>query len=68
MPLSWEEDGLREGELEGGRLIGRNTLRGLSRVRGYVGVALTLLLLIAAASYRRGRPEHARSIDYYANH
>jgi hypothetical protein len=50
------------------RLIGRNTLRGLSRVRGYVGVALTLLLLIAAASYRRGRPEHARSIEYYASH
>ena len=50
------------------RLMGRNTLRGLGRVRGYVGVALTLLLLVAAASYRRGRPELARSIEYYANH
>ncbi len=30
------------------RLIGRNTLRGLSKVRGYVGVALTLMLLVAA--------------------
>ena len=43
-------------------------LRGLSRVGGYVGVALTLILLIAAASYRRGRPELARSIEYYASH
>jgi len=50
------------------RLIGRNTLRGLSKVRSYVGVELTLMLLIAAASYRRGRPEHARSIEYYASH
>ncbi len=50
------------------RLIGRNTLRGLVRVGGYVGVALTLMLLIAAASYRRGRPELARSIEYYASH
>jgi len=50
------------------RLVGRNTLRGLSRVGGYVGVALTLMLLIAAASHRRGRPEHARSIEYYASH
>ena len=50
------------------RLVGRNTLRGLARVGGYVGVALTLMLLIAAASYRRGRPELARSIEYYASH
>ena len=50
------------------RLIGRNTLRGLARVRGYVGVALALMLLIAAASYRRGRPMLARSIEYYASH
>lgn len=50
------------------RLIGRNTLRGLARVGGYVGVALTLMLLIAAASYRRGRPKLARSIEYYASH
>ena len=50
------------------RLICRNTLRGLSKVRGYVGVALTLMLLIAAASYRRGRPERVRSIEYYASH
>lgn len=50
------------------RLIGRNTLRGLARVGGYVGVALTLMLLIAAASYRRGRPELARSIEYYESH
>ena len=50
------------------RLIGRNTLRGLNKVGGYVGMALTLMLLIAAASYRRGRPELARSIEYYASH
>jgi len=50
------------------RLMGRNTLRGLARVGGYVGVALTLMLLIAVASYRRGRPELARSIEYYASH
>jgi hypothetical protein len=50
------------------RLIGRNTLRGLSKVRGYVGVALTLMLLVAAASYRQGKPEVARSIEYYASH
>jgi hypothetical protein len=50
------------------RLIGRNTLRGLARVRGYVGVALALMLLIAAASYRRGRSELSRSIEYYASH
>jgi len=50
------------------RLIGRNTLRGLARVGGYVEVALTLMLLIAAASYRQGRPEHARSIEHYASH
>ena len=50
------------------RLIGRNTLRGLSKVGGYVGVALTLMLLIAAASYRNGKPELARSIEYYASH
>jgi len=50
------------------RLVGRNTLRGLGRVGGYVGVALTLMLLIAAASYRNGKPELARSIEYYASH
>ena len=50
------------------RLIGRNRLRGHVRVGGYVGVALTLMLIIAAASYRRGRPELARSIEYYASH
>ena len=50
------------------RLVGRNTLRGRSRVGGYVGVALTLMLLIAAASYRQGRPELVRSIEYYASH
>ncbi|MCJ7572911.1 transposase [Candidatus Bathyarchaeota archaeon] len=50
------------------RLVGRNTLRGVGRVGGYVGVALTLMLLVTAASYRRGRPELARSIEYYASH
>ena len=50
------------------RLVGRNTLRGLGKVGGYVGVALTLMLLIAAASYRNGKPELARSIEYYASH
>ena len=50
------------------RLIGRSTLRGLARVGGYVGVALTLMLLIAAASYRNGKPQLARSIEYYASH
>ena len=50
------------------RLVGRSTLRGLARARGVVGVALTLMLLIAAASVRRGRPELARSIEYYASH
>ena len=50
------------------RLIGRNTLRGQARVGGYVGVALTLMLLVAAASYRRGRPELVRSIEYNASH
>ena len=29
---------------------------------------MTPMLLIAAASYRQGRPEHARSIEYYASH
>ncbi len=50
------------------RLIGRNTLRGLGKVGSYLGVALTLMLLIAAASYRNGKPELARSIEYYASH
>jgi len=50
------------------RLVGRNTLRGVGRVGSYVGVALTLMLLVTAASYRRGRPELARSIEYYASH
>ena len=50
------------------RLIGRNTLRGQSKVRAYVGVALTLMLLIAAASYKLGKPRLARSIEYYASH
>ena len=50
------------------RLVGRVTLRGLGRVEGYVGLALTLLLLIGVASVRRGRPELARSIEIYACH
>lgn len=50
------------------RLVGRNTLRGLGRVRCVVGLALTLLLLIGVASVRRGRPELARSIEIYACH
>jgi len=50
------------------RLIGRNTLRGLKRVKAYVGIALTLMLLIAAASYRNGKPWLTRSIEYYASH
>lgn len=50
------------------RLVGRNTLRGLGKVGGYVGVALNLMFLIAAASYRNGKPELARSIEYYASH
>jgi len=33
-----------------------------------MGVALTLMLIIAAASHRPGRPELARSIEYYASH
>ena len=50
------------------RLVGRNTLMNLARVGDYVGVSLTLMLLIVAAFYRRGRPELARSIEYYASH
>jgi hypothetical protein len=50
------------------RLLGRNTLRGLGKERVLVGLALMLLLLIAAASFKRGRPELARSIEYYASH
>lgn len=50
------------------RLIGRNTLRGLKKVKAYVGIALTLMLLIATASYRNGKPQLARSIEYYASH
>jgi len=34
------------------RLIGRNMLKGLKRVKAYVGIALTLMLLIVAALYR----------------
>ena len=49
-------------------LVGRNTLRGLSKVRAYVGTALTLILLITAASYKLGKPWLARSIEYYASH
>ena len=50
------------------RLIGRNTLRGLSKVKAYMGIALTLMLLIASASHRLGRPWLARSIEHYASH
>jgi len=50
------------------RLIGRNTLRGLKKVKAYVGIALTLMLLIAAASHRLGKPWLARSTEYYASH
>lgn len=50
------------------RLIGRNTLRGLKKVRAYAGMALTLMLLIAASSYRLGKPWLARRIEYYASH
>lgn len=50
------------------RLIGRDTLRGLKKVKAYAGIALTLTLLIAAASYRNGKPHLARSIEYYASH
>jgi len=50
------------------RLVGRNTLRGLKKVKACTGIALTLVLLIAAASYRLGKPWLARSIEYYASH
>jgi transposase len=50
------------------RLVGRNTLRGLKKVKAYTGIALTLMLMIAAASYRLGKPWLARSIEYYASH
>jgi len=50
------------------RLLGRNTLRGLGKVKAYTGMALTLILLIVVASYRSGRPYLARSIEYYAGH
>ena len=50
------------------RLIGRNTLRGLEKVRAYAGIALTLMLLIAAASHKLGKPQLARSIEHYASH
>lgn len=50
------------------RLVGRNTLRGLRKVEVYVGLALTLMVLIAACSYRHGKPQLARSIEYYASH
>jgi len=50
------------------RLIGRNTLRGLKKVKAYTGIALTLMLLIASASYKNRKPHLARSIEYYASH
>ena len=50
------------------RLVGRNTLRGLNKVKAYTGIALALMLLIAVASYRLGKPWLARSIEYYASH
>ena len=50
------------------RLVGRNTLRGLSKVRAYVGTALALMILIAAASHKLGKPWLARSIEHYASH
>jgi len=33
-----------------------------------ITVAASLMLLIVAASYRRGRPELARRIEYYSSH
>ena len=50
------------------RLVGGNTLRGLSKVKAYMGIALILMLLIASASHRLGRPWLARSIEHYASH
>ena len=50
------------------RLVGRNTLRGLGKVRAYAGIALTLMLLIATASYRLGKPRLARSVEHYASY
>jgi len=38
------------------------------RVKAYVGIALTPMLLIAAASYRNGKPWLTKSIEYYASH
>ena len=46
------------------RLIGRNTLRGVKKVKAYTGIALTLLLLIVAASYILGKPWLAMSVEY----
>ena len=45
------------------RLLGKNTLRGLARVGGYVGLGFTLMILVAPTSYRQRRLEFARSID-----
>ena len=49
------------------RLIGKNTLRGVKKVKAYTGMALTLMLLIAAASYRNGKPHLARKIERARN-
>ena len=50
------------------RIVGRNPLRGLNKVGGSVGMALTLMFLIVIASHRWSRPELARSIECYASH
>lgn len=49
------------------RLMGRNILRGLRKVKAYVGIALALMLLIGASSHKLGKPWLARSIEYYAS-
>jgi len=43
-------------------------MRGLSKVECYVWAALILMLLIVVVSHRRGRPERARRVEYYASH
>jgi len=49
------------------RLVGRNTLRGLRKVKACTGIALALMLLIGASSQKLGEPQLARSIEEYAD-
>lgn len=49
------------------RLVGRNTLRGLGKVKAHTGIASTPMLLTGASSQKLGKPWLARSIECYAD-